>query len=74
MSEIALQAMGLEAADCWYLGDMPAIDAVGATRAGMRPFILDPLGIHPDTEYTPVPSLQVLAELAAEGAPAAAGG
>jgi FMN phosphatase YigB (HAD superfamily) len=72
--EIALQAMGLEAADCWYLGDMPAIDAVGATRAGMRPFILDPLGIHPDTEYTPVPSLQVLAELAAEGAPAAAGG
>src|SRR5258706_7939375 len=36
--DIALTAMGLEAADTWYVGDMPAIDVVGARRAGIRPF------------------------------------
>lgn len=62
---IALDAMGLDASEVWYIGDMPAIDVVGAKRAGLRPFIIDPLGIHPDDEYTPVPSLAALAELVA---------
>ena len=61
--KIALDAMGLEAEDAWYIGDMPAIDVVGACRGGLRPFIIDPLGIHPSDEYTPVPSLNALAEL-----------
>lgn len=61
--KIALDAMGLEPGDAWYIGDMPAIDVVGAKRGGLRPFILDPLGIHPSDEYTPVPSLAALAEL-----------
>ena len=51
--------------DSGDVGDMPAIDAVGARRGGLRPFILDPLGIHPSDEYTPVASLVALAELVA---------
>ena len=35
--EIALTAMGLDARDAWYVGDMPAIDVVGARRAGITP-------------------------------------
>lgn len=61
--KIALEAMGLQAEDAWYIGDMPAIDVVGARRGGLRPFIIDPLGIHPSEEYTPVSSLTALAEL-----------
>lgn len=60
---VALDALGVDAADAWYIGDMPAIDAVGARRAGLRPFVIDPLGIHADDEYTPVTSLGALARL-----------
>jgi FMN phosphatase YigB (HAD superfamily) len=63
---MALEALDLEPGDVWYIGDMPAIDVVGARRAGLRPFIIDPLGIHPEDEYTPVPSLAALAELVTE--------
>jgi putative hydrolase of the HAD superfamily len=59
---IALDAMDIEADAAWYIGDMPAIDAVGASRAGMHPFIIDPLGIHTDPMYDTVPSLLALAE------------
>ena len=30
--QIALDAMGIDAADAWYVGDMPGIDVVGAAR------------------------------------------
>jgi putative hydrolase of the HAD superfamily len=66
--EIALTAMGLEARDVWYVGDMPAIDVVGARRAGITPFVVDPLGVHADADYGAVASLTALASLlAAEG-------
>jgi len=58
---IALTAMGLDANDAWYVGDMPAIDVVGARRAGIRPFVVDPLGLHADADYESVPSLAELA-------------
>jgi FMN phosphatase YigB (HAD superfamily) len=58
---IALTAMGLDADDVWYVGDMPAIDVVGARRAGIRPFVVDPLGLHADADYDTVPSLTDLA-------------
>lgn len=61
--KIALDAMGLEPGDAWYIGDMPAIDAVGASRCGLRPFIIDPLGIHAADEFTAVESLAALALL-----------
>jgi putative hydrolase of the HAD superfamily len=60
---IALEAMGVEPGDAWYIGDMPGIDVVGARRAGMRPFVIDPLGLHADADYDAVASLADLATL-----------
>ena len=60
---IALDAMGVDASDAWYVGDMPGIDVVGARRAGMRPFVIDPLGLHTDADYDSVASLADLASL-----------
>jgi FMN phosphatase YigB (HAD superfamily) len=59
---MATEAMGIEPGDAWYVGDMPAIDVTGARRAGMRPFIMDPLGLHTDADYDRVASLRELAE------------
>jgi putative hydrolase of the HAD superfamily len=58
---LALEAMAIDADEAWYIGDMPAIDIVGARRAGLRPFIMDPLGLHKDADYESVPSLAALA-------------
>jgi putative hydrolase of the HAD superfamily len=63
--EIALLAMRLRPDQCWYVGDMPGIDAVGARRAGIRPFILDPYGDHAPDGYETVTSLAEVASLAA---------
>jgi putative hydrolase of the HAD superfamily len=63
---IALEAMGLTADDAWYLGDMPAFDVVGARRAGLRPWVLDPLGLHDDQGYDTAESLHHLAEIIEE--------
>ena len=66
--EIALTAMGLDADDVWYVGDMPAIDVVGARRAGIRPFVVDPLGLHADADYDAVSSLaELAARIAGDG-------
>jgi FMN phosphatase YigB (HAD superfamily) len=59
--EIALTAMGLDPTDVWYVGDMPAIDVVGARRAGIEPFVIDPLCLHTDADYDSVASLTDLA-------------
>ena len=61
--EAAVDLLGLRADQVWYVGDMPAIDVVGARRAGIRPFLMDPLGLHLDADYERVPSLAVLADL-----------
>lgn len=60
--EIALDALAVDADDAWYIGDMPAFDVVGARRAGLRPFVMDPLGLHLDADYDRVASLTELAE------------
>jgi putative hydrolase of the HAD superfamily len=59
---LALDAMGVDAADAWYVGDMPGIDVVGARRAGLRPFLVDPLGLHRHADYDRVASLSELAQ------------
>ena len=59
--EIALDAMGVDAADAWYVGDMPGIDVVGARNAGLHPVVMDPLGLHHDADYDRVDSLFDLA-------------
>lgn len=48
--ELALISMRLRPDECWYVGDMPGIDAVGAARAGIRPFIIDPYDDHTATK------------------------
>ena len=67
---IALDAMGIEGTvvddgRVWYVGDMPGIDVVGARRAGLRPFLVDPLGLHHDADHDRIGSLAELAVLAA---------
>jgi putative hydrolase of the HAD superfamily len=66
---LALDAMGIDAAAAdagrvWYVGDMPGIDVVGAWRAGLRPFLMDPLGLHHDADHDRIGSLAELALLA----------
>ncbi len=59
--EIALDAMGVAAADSWYVGDMPAFDVAGARNAGLRPFLMDPDQLHLDADYDRIGSLSELA-------------
>jgi putative hydrolase of the HAD superfamily len=59
--ELALDALALPAEQCWYVGDMPGIDVVGARRAGLHPILMDPLGIHHDAGYDRCDSLGELA-------------
>jgi len=61
----AIDLLGLEPDQVWYVGDMPAIDVVGARRAGIRPYLMDPLGLHLDAGYERISSLTALAELIA---------
>jgi FMN phosphatase YigB (HAD superfamily) len=63
--ELALTALDVDAADAWYVGDMPAFDVVGARRAGLRPFLMDPLGLHLEADYDRIASLAELASLVA---------
>ena len=63
--QAAIDLLGLEPDQVWYVGDMPAIDVVGARRAGIRPYLMDPLGLHHDADYERISSLAALAELIA---------
>jgi len=63
--QAAIDLLGLEPDQVWYVGDMPAIDVVGARRAGIRPYLMDPLGLHLDASYERISSLAALAELIA---------
>lgn len=59
--EPALDALGVEAGDVWYVGDTPAFDVVGARRAGITPILMDPFGVNDDFGVTTIPSLGRLA-------------
>jgi len=61
--ELALTAMAIEPGDAWYVGDMPAIDVVGARNAGLWPIVMDPFGFQPGVDYARVTSLFDVAEL-----------
>ncbi|MFN8026562.1 MAG: HAD hydrolase-like protein [Acidimicrobiia bacterium] len=63
---LALDAMGIDddavaAGRVWYVGDMPGIDVVGAWRAGLRPFLVDPLGLHQNADHDRIATLTELA-------------
>jgi putative hydrolase of the HAD superfamily len=59
---LALRRMGVKAAEAAYVGDLYHVDVVGAAAAGLRPFLLDPFGLHGER---PVARLRALDELAA---------
>jgi putative hydrolase of the HAD superfamily len=54
---LALEVIGVDAADTWYVGDMPGIDVVGARAAGLRPIVMDPFDFNGDGDYARVTSL-----------------
>jgi putative hydrolase of the HAD superfamily len=58
---LALDAMSLEPADAWYVGDMPGIDVIGARKAGLHPVLMDPFQLHLDADYDRTGSLTELA-------------
>jgi putative hydrolase of the HAD superfamily len=60
--DAALDVMGVDAASVWYVGDMPAIDVVGARRAGLHAVVIDPLDLHARRGYDRTASLAELAD------------
>jgi HAD superfamily hydrolase (TIGR01509 family) len=58
---IALDRMGVAAAETAYVGDLYHVDVVGAEAAGLTPFLLDPLDLH---AARAVSRIRALAELA----------
>ena len=66
--EMALDALDLGPDDVIYVGDTPAIDVVGARRAGIRPIVIDPFEMHTDADFERVASLSELAQQVHAGA------
>jgi putative hydrolase of the HAD superfamily len=59
---VALGRMGVAAADTAYVGDLYHVDVVGASAAGLTPFLLDPFDLY---GHLPVSRVRALAELGA---------
>ncbi len=64
---LALDRLGLTAAEAVYVGDIYEVDVVGARRAGLEAILLDPLGRHRDREVRTVRDLAQAAELILDG-------
>jgi putative hydrolase of the HAD superfamily len=60
---IALEVIGVAAADSWYVGDMPGIDVVGARAAGLWPIVMDPFDFQAGADYQRVAALSEVAAL-----------
>jgi putative hydrolase of the HAD superfamily len=61
----ALDALGVAAESCVFVGDTVALDVRGAEAAGIAPLHLDPYGFCPDTDHDHVRSLFEVADLLA---------
>jgi putative hydrolase of the HAD superfamily len=59
--DFALDRLGMGPEGMWYIGDTPAFDVVGATRAGLRPILMDPFGVNGDYDVECVASLSEVA-------------
>jgi putative hydrolase of the HAD superfamily len=63
-----LHALGVDAAETLYVGDIYEVDAVGARAAEMEVALIDPLGNHRDRDVRTAPSVSLLVqELFTEG-------
>jgi putative hydrolase of the HAD superfamily len=63
---IALEVIGIDAADAWYLGDMPGIDVVGARAAGLWPIVMDPFDFQAGVDYRRVTTVAEVAQMVTE--------
>ncbi len=63
---LALDAISVPAEATWYVGDMPAIDVVGARAAGLWPIVMDPFGYHAGADFARVASLSDVAKMVNE--------
>ncbi len=55
--ELALDALGVDPADTWHVGDTPSADVEGAQAAGVTPVLVDPFDLHPEIGCVRVRSL-----------------
>jgi putative hydrolase of the HAD superfamily len=55
--ELALDAVGVDAAHTVFVGDMPPVDVRGARAAGVAPILVDPYDLHTDVGCPRVRSL-----------------
>jgi putative hydrolase of the HAD superfamily len=62
---IALERAGATPARACYLGDIYAIDVIGARDAGIEPVLLDPLGQYGHLDCATIPQVSALPELVA---------
>lgn len=60
--------LGPDPDQVWFVGDMAGFDGVGARRAGIRPFLVDPLGLHLDGDCERISSSAARAALIATAA------
>jgi putative hydrolase of the HAD superfamily len=56
----ALARLSIDARRTAYVGDIYAIDALGARAAGLTPVLLDPLGSYPDVDCATIAALSEL--------------
>ncbi len=59
---IALRRLGVPPEEALYVGDLPAVDVVGAQAAGIAPVLIDPAELFPDVG---VPRITAFLELPA---------
>ena len=61
--ELALERLGLTAAEALYVGDIYEVDVVGARRAKMDVILVDPLGLHVGRDVRTAQSVAGVAEV-----------
>lgn len=61
--DYALEQLGMAPEGMWYVGDTPAFDVVGATRAGLSPILMDPFDVNGDFSVTCVDSVSEVARM-----------
>lgn len=61
--DFALDALDLPPEGIWYVGDTPAFDIVGASRAGLEPVLMDPYDVNGRHNVPRVRSLSEVASM-----------
>jgi putative hydrolase of the HAD superfamily len=64
---LALDALGVDAAEAIHVGDTPAADVAGARAAGVTPVLVDPYDLHPAVDCRRVRSLADVPAIVREG-------